>query len=240
MSRKAGVEDLLLRLCKIVGEAPEMDGVLNGVVDAIGGARIAIARLPDGADIDEVFVAEDQSKINGIVAIDESGVHFENCGNVGMTVEAELGMLVGEGRLGFDGFEHISPVFGSIEGGMHDGNAPDNCRVWEFAKPIEIFRRDLLTRPFDHLCGERMEIVRILGIGGGIVIVVSANGDAPEISDDIAALIGAGVVSDNVANADIICDPKRFCVVEDDVQRFEIGVNISDDGNQLIHDGGDV
>lgn len=222
MSREACIQDLLLRLCYIVVETPEMDGMLNGVVDAIGGSRIAIARLTDGPDIDEVFVTENQAEIDRIVAGYESGVHFENCRNVGMAVEAELGMLVCEGRFGFDGFENIAPVFGSIECGVDDGDAPDDCRVGEFTEPIEIFGRNLLTGPFDYLCGERMEIAGIFGVCGRIMIVVAANGDASEIADDVAALIGTGVVTNNIADANKLCDPERFRVIEDDVKSFEV------------------
>ena len=49
-------------------------------------------------------------------------------------------------------------------------------------------------------------------------------------ADDFEAFLGIGVVADDVAEADDMGGILAFDVVQNDLERFQIAVNVSDDG----------
>src|SRR3989442_4027233 len=58
-ARQAGAQDLVPGYPGGVGDAPEHDGARPVVVDAKAAFRIAVARLPDRAGVDQVAIALD-------------------------------------------------------------------------------------------------------------------------------------------------------------------------------------
>ena len=53
--RQAGGDDFLLSLGDVILDAAEHDEVVIEVEDRITGAPVAVARLADGADVDEIL-----------------------------------------------------------------------------------------------------------------------------------------------------------------------------------------
>ena len=53
---QTGLNDLLLRGREVVFYAPLFDHMVFDVINAIGGAPIAVARLADAADVNEIFL----------------------------------------------------------------------------------------------------------------------------------------------------------------------------------------
>src|SRR5215831_5056179 len=55
--RQSGVEDFFLRTRDVVFKAAEFNGAFIDIKHDVGGLGIVIARLPDCADVDEIFFA---------------------------------------------------------------------------------------------------------------------------------------------------------------------------------------
>ena len=92
---QAGSEDFFLSLGDVILDATEDDEFVVKIVDGVTGAPISIARLADGADVDEIFRT----------SLDHYGFcwHFldavaldVNTRDVGVAIEADWGELIRE------------------------------------------------------------------------------------------------------------------------------------------------
>lgn len=55
-ARQTRLENGFLRSGEIVFEAPQLHFIAAGIVNAIGGSPVSVTRLPDTANVDQVFL----------------------------------------------------------------------------------------------------------------------------------------------------------------------------------------
>ena len=148
---------------------------------------------------------------------------------MGVAVKAELRVLVIEARGGIELVEDVTPLVRGIEGGVDDGEVahlPDHLQV---AQPLFILARELMAGPVDRFLGERIEACEVL-FEGGQLVVVALHHRAIDVADDFQALVRVGVVTDDVAETDVVRYLVLLGVGQDGLERLEIGMDVSENG----------
>ena len=218
----------------VVVNAAELDGggvELGDVVDDVAGLGDAIARLANGADVDEVGALVEEA-IGGGPLLDgaRDRVAQEDARDVGVAVEANVGALGGEAVGGVRGIECVAKVLGAVEGGVDGGEAEEGDGVGEGLQPVDVVFAEVAAGPLNDTGGVGLEVVEVDGGVGAVVVVVAHDDLAPKLSDALDAFGGGGVVADDIAEAEEIVDLLCFGVGEDGVQRLDVGVDVTDDG----------
>ena len=85
------------------------------------------------------------------------------------------------------------------------------------------------ARPVDGFGGVGIETFQMV-VGGAVFVVVALDAGDVHVADDLEAFLGIGVVADDVAEADVMRGLLLFGVRQNGVERFQIAVNVSDDG----------
>jgi hypothetical protein len=116
-----------------------------------------------------------------------------------------------------------------IQRGVDDGEIPHLADETESAQPGFVFLGEMLAGPVDGFLGEGVEIFED-GLGGGLLVVIAHYHGAIELADDLDALVGVCIVTDDIAQADVMGTVPGFRVGEDSAERFEICMNVSEDG----------
>jgi len=117
-------------------------------IEKIRGAPVTIAGLPDGAWISEIIFAGFH-RDDGWLVFDDSGVADKHSGDVGVSEETKLGVLVAKTRTGIEIREDITPATGRVQSRMDDGKVADEAEHFEVPEPVFLFRVKLVTGPLD-------------------------------------------------------------------------------------------
>ena len=98
-------------------------------------------------------------------------------------------------------------------------------------EPAEILLRELRAGP-EHGCFRvGIESLHdVVAVGCIFVMVALDDGEVREGADDVETLLRIGVVTDNVAKADIMFDLFLLANGKDVVQSLKVAVDIADDG----------
>ena len=123
-ARETGGEDFSAGAFDVVTHPALLDQIFVGVVDAIGGAPIAVAGLPDAAGVDEIFFAKLDMNLFPLGPM-SAFIADKGALDVGMTKEADSGVLVSETGGGIEIAKDIAPLPRGIEGGVNDGKIAD-------------------------------------------------------------------------------------------------------------------
>src|SRR5215471_7907762 len=91
--RQSRIEDFLLSRGDIVLETTQFNRALVDVINDVGGFGVVIARLSDGADINEVFFARLDFEF-GVSATANHAIANEGNGDVGVPEETNRRVLV--------------------------------------------------------------------------------------------------------------------------------------------------
>ncbi len=92
------------------------------------------------------------------------------------------------------------------------------------AKPFQITGSELVSRPEGCGCGHGVEIFQVHDAGCGFV-VIPADEDAAEFPGAFAHFIGAGAVTDDVAQIDD--EIERRSGGEAGIESFQVGVDVT-------------
>ena len=111
---------------------------------------------------------------------------------------------------------------------MDDGEVGDHPDVFQVAQPLAVFRRQLLAGPVHRLGGGGVEAVQ-RPVGGAILVVVALDDGDVHLADDVEALLGIGVIADHIAQAGVMGALLLFDVLQNDLERLKIGVNVGYD-----------
>jgi hypothetical protein len=136
--------------------------------------------------------------------------------------------LIGKAGRGRELVEDITPALGTVERGVDDGKAGDEPDVFEIAQPLAIFGTELAAGPVDGFGRVGVETLQVF-VGRAVFVVVTLDAGHAHAAHDIEAFLGVGVVADDVTEATIVGALLLFCVVQNDVERLEVGVNVCDD-----------
>ncbi len=219
----------------IVGNAAELNGEFGqslGGEDEVAGLRVAIARLSDGADINEVVAVLEKSTgrseaDNGIAIA--AGGSVEDAGDVGVAVEADSGTLEIEGVRGVKGIKGVTEVFGAVERGVDNHEAHKCSGVGELMEPTGLFLGDVAAGPLNDAGGIGLEVVEVDSGVGAVVVVVTLDDLAPELADTPNARARGGIVADDITETDKFINALCAGIGDDGIKGFDIGVDVTDD-----------
>jgi hypothetical protein len=79
-------------------------------------------------------------------------------------------------------------------------------------QPFDTLFIQLTSGPGDHAGRKWLEIIKAF-IVGAVVIMISANGYAPKVTENLNTLNRTGIISDNISNADKIRYPFVACII---------------------------
>src|ERR1039458_10898123 len=198
--RQAGGADFFLGGGDVVIEPAKFNGSGVHVVNDIGGLGVVVARLADGADVDEILFGRINFKF-GIGAAADGGVAHEGDGHVGVAEEADLGVLLGKAGGGGELVEDVTPALRRIERGVNHREAGGHAGVLEIAQPLAFFLGKLFARPVNGVGGMGIETFQRV-VGGTVFVMISLYTGDVHFADDGEAFPGVGVVADDVAETD--------------------------------------
>src|SRR5436309_256283 len=136
--REAGGHDLGLRGRNVVVQSPEFHRTFVHVVNDIRGFGIAVAWLPDAADVDEILPARLDFELR-VGAASHHRIANERHRHVGMAKETDRRVLIGETGRGSQSVEHVAPALRTVERGVNDLETGDESDVFQFPEPLAVF-----------------------------------------------------------------------------------------------------
>ena len=126
------------------------------IIDHVSGLGIVVARLADGADVDEILLARLDLEF-GVGAASHDAVADEGDRHMGVAEKADRGVLVSEAGGRRQLVEHITPALRAVQGGMDEGEIDEDARVFQLAQPLFVIVGQLPARPPHRLGGGRIE-----------------------------------------------------------------------------------
>ena len=224
--RQAGLDDFLLRGSELVFYSPLFNDAVVDVVDAVSGAPIGVARLTDAAGVNEILFARlDAEQFDSHASY--SFVTDKGHGHVGVTEEANGRVLIGETRGRVEIIEDVTPLCRCIERGVHDGKIAHLPLQAQVAQPHLVLRCEVIARPFDGALGEFIEVARGFDQRGLFVMIALDDGTV-DVADAFDALVGVGVVTDDVAQTNKVRAVVLVRVLQHSVKRLEVSMNVTE------------
>ena len=214
----------------VEGDAAEGDDAGRVVVEAVGGARIGVARVADGAGVDDVALALlDHEVLRGDEVRGAAFAQHEDAGDVGVADEDELGV---GGAPGVEGLLRRDDV---VEGLRAVERAVDADEALPFEYEGLLGQeglglgRDAGGRPADHGLREVVEgVVRHLAGDDGVVV---AHDEVVDVAvGRFEDGLGLRSVSDDIPEADDLPRLQRGEVRQHRVPGGQVGVDVGYDG----------
>ena len=140
-------------------------------------------------------------------------------GGVGVPVEADVGVLVVEARGGVELVEDVAPLVGRVERGVDDGEIPHLPDEPQAGEPLFVFIGEVFAGPAQGGVGQRIEGFQ-RSVQVRLFVVIAFDHRAAQSLDDLHAFMGIGVVTDDVADADVMGAAALLCVSQDGFQSF--------------------
>ncbi len=225
--REPGGADFALSGFDVVGDAADGDLLIIVIVEGVGAAPVAVSGLADAADVDEVLAAGVDAEGFRAVEGDAEGFDVEARG-VGVAEEADGSELVAEAGHGVEAVHDVGPAGGGVEGGVDDGEVADLADHAEVAEPVFVFLGELTPGPFEGGVGEGVE-ADDFGGGASFLVVIAFYDRAAEFLETCDALVGVGVVADDVADADELVSPEGLRIFHDGIEGLEVRMDVSED-----------
>jgi hypothetical protein len=148
-----------LRSREVVLYTPLFDYIFLDVINAISGAPIAITRLADAANVNEVFFRFLDCKLIDLHFL--YAVIARECSRyVRMSKEANRGVLISETWDGIETVKDVAPLVRHIECRVDDREIANLPSQTQRAEPFLVFVRQLLARPIDRRFRKRIETAR--------------------------------------------------------------------------------
>src|SRR5262249_19633407 len=120
--------------------------------NAISCAPVAVTWLPNAAGVNEIFFARlDADALGGLAS--HAFVAHEYHRHMGMAEKTDGRALIGETRDGIEVIEHISPLAGRVECGVHDCEIVHPALQRQTAQPFLVLLTQPFARPIDRALG---------------------------------------------------------------------------------------
>src|ERR1051326_2776116 len=112
---------------------------------------------------------------------------------------------------------------------MNNGEIAHLSLQLQFAEPLLVGVVQMIAGPLDRGLGHLVKIARRFE-QGRLFVVISFYNWAIDLLKARNALVRIGVVTNYVSQTDIMGAPLLLGVVQHRFQRFEVGVNVTEDG----------
>ena len=107
--------------------------------------------------------------------------------------------------------------------------------IFQVAQPLAVVGGQLFAGPTHGLGGGGIEAVERL-VGGAVFVVIALDDGDVHLADDIQAFLGVGVIADDIAEAGEMGAFLLLDVLQNDLKRLQVGVNVGYDGKlHVIH-----
>src|SRR2546421_5986280 len=142
---QTGRHDFGLRRRDIVVQTPQFDRTFVHVVDHVRRPWIAVARLANAADVDEIFPTRLDLEF-GVSAAAHDTVADEGHRHMRVAKKTDRGVLIGKTGLDGEPVEHVATTLRAIEGGVHESKTGHEPEVLQFLAPLAILFGRLSSR----------------------------------------------------------------------------------------------
>ena len=129
------------------------------MVNAIGRVPVPVARLADASHVDEIFFAGLDSQLVDLLTLN-TFVPDERHWHVGMPKKTNGGVLVSKTGGSVEIVKHVAPLFRRIERRVHDREITDLPLQFQIAKPLDIFRGQMIAGPLNRRFRHFVEVAR--------------------------------------------------------------------------------
>jgi len=146
-----------------------------------------------------------------------------------MAEEADLGVLIRKTGGGGEFVEDITPALRRIERGVDHREVGGHAGIFQVAQPLLFLRVQLRAGPVDGVGGVGIKTFKAV-VGGAVFVVIALHAGEIELADHCEAFLGIGVVANDVAQANDVRGILAFDVGQHGLERFQIGVDVGDDG----------
>jgi hypothetical protein len=224
--RQSGGDNFLLGGRHVILDSAKNDDVALAVIDHIAGARISVTGLANRAGVDEIFVVGlDFDGIRGDFA---DFVGFDiNFGNMGVPMKAELGKLVGEIGHRVETVGDVIPVDGLIQGAVDDGIVRDLANHAEAFQPETLILIELFPGPLQRVGGDWIHVFQRV-VFRCVRVMISFDGRAIHLADEIEAGNRIRVVTDNISEADELRDALQLGIGQNSFKSFKVCVDVTE------------
>src|SRR5215216_3092908 len=141
--------DFLLRGSEIVFYSQQFYELVLDVVNTISGAPVSVTRLSHAASVDEIFFARLNTNVLGVLAPDAVIAHKYHW-HMRMAEKTDGCPLIRKARDGVEIIEHVAPLPGRIERGVHDGKIVYPSLQWQAAQPFSVLLIQTFARPLNR------------------------------------------------------------------------------------------
>ncbi len=143
--------------------------------------------------------------------------------------KADRRILIREAGGGGELIEHVTPALRPVERGVNDGEIGHHARVFQVPQPLPVFGAELGARPIDGLGGGGVEPFEMF-LAGAILVVIPLYARHVHGTYDVEALLGIGVVADDIAQAGVMGHLLFFTILQHHLERVQIAVDVGYDG----------
>ena len=226
--RQTSFRDFLLCSGEIVFYSQKFDEVVLDIVNAISRAPVSVTRLAHASGVDEIFFASLNTNVLGSLATDAVIAHKYHR-HMRVAEKTDPCALIRKTRHGIEIVEHVAPLPGRIESGVHDGKILNPLLQRQAAEPLSVLLIQAFARPLDRAFGELVETLRRLS-ERRLLVVVAFHHRAIELADKLDAFTRICVVTHDVAQADEVRASAPTRIRHHGFKRFEIGMNVTENG----------
>src|SRR5205823_8400847 len=149
--------------------------------------RIAVARLADTADVDEIFSARLDFEF-GVSAAAHDAVADERDGHVRVPEKTNRRVLISETGGCREPVKHVTPALRPVQRRVYNLETRHQADVLQLLEPLPVLLRQLLAGPLDGLGRVRVEALQVR-FTRTILVVVSFHTGHPCIPDDVEAFL---------------------------------------------------
>jgi len=146
---------------------------------------------------------------------------------------------------GGEAVEDVSPHVRIVHRGVDNGN-PDAIFLemdvlphGEISQPFAFFLGKLLACPLDGLGGLWVESPEFIVAADVGIVIAHHNAQKLEVANDFQALVGIGIVSDSVADADVVSDAEAFGFLKDRGQGLQVRMDVTYNSDFHLEADGD-
>ena len=171
MLRQTRCEYAPLRRFDIVLDPAKIERLCTDVVDDVCRARISIAWLSNGSDVDEIFAPRRYGESLRLYHANARELALVDHGAMRMAMKADGRYLIAEISLRLLDIEYVAETLGPVHRGMHKSDALRYHAERKIMKIFQFLAGKLITRPSDNGSRIRVKILEARSRSNVMIVV---------------------------------------------------------------------